>query len=411
MEKEPLKVVVMGLGYIGLPTAALIASKGVKVYGVDIKKETVDMINKGKIHIVEPDLEGLVYEVVKKNFLKAHMNPVKSDVFLIAVPTPLKNKNIPDISYVRSAIKSIIPYIEAGNLIIIESTVPIGTTEQMYDLIANERPDLKDEIYVAYCPERVLPGKILYELVHNDRIIGGINKESTIKAKEFYSLFVKGSLYGTDVRTAEMCKLVENAYRDVNIAFANELSILAQKVNIDVWELINLANKHPRVNILQPGVGVGGHCIAIDPWFLIHDFPNETKLLQTARKVNLYKTEWVIKKIENTIKEFESTYNRKPKVACLGITYKPDVDDLRESPALYIVDYLKNKGYNILVVEPNINNKINNVEICGLEEALSKSDIVVILVAHSQFKNINFSKYKNKQILDFVGIVQGKSYG
>ncbi len=408
MKKKPLKVVVMGLGYIGLPTAALIASKGIKVYGVDIKREVVDTINKGKIHIIEPDLEGLVHEVVKKGFLKAYTHPIKSDVFLIAVPTPLKDKYIPDTSYVESAIRAIIPYIEEGNLIIIESTVPIGTTERMYNLIINKRPELKDKIYMSYCPERVLPGKILYELVHNDRVIGGINQESTKKAKEFYSLFVKGDLYGTNARTAEMCKLVENAYRDINIAFANELSIMAQKANIDVWELIDLANKHPRVNILQPSVGVGGHCIAVDPWFLIYDFPNESKLLRTAREVNLYKTEWVIRKIEDVIREFESTHNRKPKVVCLGITYKPDVDDLRESPALYIVYNLKNKGHNVFVVEPNINSKkIKDIEICDLEEALSQADIVAILVAHSQFKNLDFSIYQNnKQILDFVGITK-----
>jgi len=287
MESKLPKVVVMGLGYIGLPTAALVASKGISVHGVDINKKVIDTINEGKIHIVEPDLDGLVHEVVKKGFLKVSTEPTKANVFLIAVPTPFKDEYVPDISYVESAIKMILPYLEEGNLVIIESTSPIGTTERIYDLIISKRPELKEKICMAYCPERVLPGKILYELEHNDRVIGGINEESTEKAKEFYSLFVKGELHGTNAKTAEMCKLVENAYRDVNIAFANELSLICDRAGINVWELIELANKHPRVNILQPGVGVGGHCIAVDPWFLITQYPEESRLIKTARNVNL----------------------------------------------------------------------------------------------------------------------------
>ena len=396
------KVTIMGLGYIGLPTAALIASKGIKVHGVDINKKVVDTINEGKIHIVEPDLDGLVHEVVKNGFLRASTFPAKADVFLIAVPTPFKEGYIPDISYVESAIKMILPYLEEGNLIIIESTSPVGTTERMYELIVQERPELKGKIYMAYCPERVLPGKILYELQFNDRVIGGINPQSSQKAKEFYSLFVKGELHETDSKTAEMCKLVENAYRDVNIAFANELSLICDKAGINVWELIKLANKHPRVNILQPGVGVGGHCIAVDPWFLITQYPEESKLMKTARKVNLYKTNWVINKIKEKAKEFEKETGRKPKIACLGLTYKPDIDDLRESPALSIVRRLISEGYKILPVEPYTKN-VEGLEIFQLNLALKEADIVVLLVAHKGFKNI---KVKGKQLLDFCGALQ-----
>ncbi|TCK04449.1 UDP-N-acetyl-D-mannosamine dehydrogenase [Phorcysia thermohydrogeniphila] len=401
MKPEPLTVVIMGLGYIGLPTAALIASKGINVYGVDINKSVVDTINEGKIHIVEPDLDGLVHEVVRKGLLKASTSPTKADVFLIAVPTPFKEGHIPDISFVEAAIKMITPYLEEGNLVIIESTSPIGTTEKMYDLITSERPELKNRIYMAYCPERVLPGKILYELQYNDRVIGGINPASAKRAKEFYSLFVEGELHETNAKTAEMCKLVENAYRDVNIAFANELSLICDKAGIDVWELIELANKHPRVNILQPGVGVGGHCIAVDPWFLITHYPEESKLIKVAREVNLYKTEWVIKKIKEKAKEFEENYSRKPKIACLGLTYKPDIDDLRESPALYIVRRLIAEGYRILAVEPYVDD-FSEFHVYETEEALKEADIVAILVAHRQFRNLRIEKNK---LLDFCGIV------
>ena len=396
------KVTVMGLGYIGLPTAALIASKGIEVHGVDINKRIVDTINEGKVHIIEPDLEGLVYEVVKNGYLKASMSPKEADVFLITVPTPFKEGNIPDISYVESAIKMILPYLVEENLIIIESTSPVGTTEKMYELIIRERPELKDRIYMAYCPERVLPGKILYELQFNDRVIGGINPRSSQKAKEFYSLFVKGELHETDAKTAEMCKLVENAYRDVNIAFANELSLICDKVGINVWELIRLANKHPRVNILLPGVGVGGHCIAVDPWFLITQYPQESKLMKTAREVNLYKTEWVINKIKEEARKFEESTGRKPKIACLGLTYKPDIDDLRESPALYIVRRLIIEEYDVLPVEPHIQ-ELENLRVYELETALKEADIIAILVAHKIFKHL---KIKGKQVLDFCGALQ-----
>ena len=394
------KVVIMGLGYIGLPTAALIASKGINVHGVDINEKVVNTINQGKIHIIEPDLDELVHKVVKNGYLKASTSPEYADVFLIAVPTPFKECYTPDISYVESAIKMILPYLKKGNLIIIESTCPIGTTDKMYDLITSKRPELKDKIYMAYCPERVLPGKILYELEHNDRVIGGINSESTDKAIEFYSLFVKGELHGTNSKTAEMCKLVENAYRDVNIAFANELSLICEKAGINVWELIRLANKHPRVNILQPGVGVGGHCIAVDPWFLITQYPQESKLMKTAREVNLYKTQWVIDKIKEKIQDFEEKYGKKPKIACLGLAYKPDIDDLRESPALYIVRQLLKEGFEVLPVEPHISD-FKEFKIYETEQALEISDIVVLLVKHKKFKHLNLEK---KYVLDFCGI-------
>jgi len=401
MFKESLKVVVMGLGYIGLPTSALIASKGIYVHGVDVNKKIVNTINKGHVHIVEPDLEGLVYKVVKDGFLKADTKPTEADVFIIAVPTPFKENHLPDISYVESAIKMILPYLSPSNLVIIESTCPIGTTEKMYELLIQERPELKRKIFMAYCPERVLPGKILYELEHNDRVIGGISPESTKKAKEFYALFVKGELFETDAKTAEMCKLVENAYRDVNIAFANELSLICDKAGINVWELIKLANRHPRVNILQPGVGVGGHCIAVDPWFLITQYPEESKLMKAAREVNLYKTEWVINKIKEKAKEFKEKSGKKPKIACLGLTYKPDIDDLRESPSLYIVKKLLEEGLDILPVEPNVK-KIEGLKLYNLEIALQESDIIVFLVAHKVFKNVKLAN--NKLILDFCGI-------
>ena len=392
-----MKVVIMGLGYIGLPTAALIASKKIYVHGVDINSNVVNTINKGKIHIVEPDLEGLVHKVVLEGFLKADTRPTEADVFIIAVPTPFKENHIPDLKYVESATNMILPYLKEGNLVIIESTSPVGTTDEMYKLIIKERPELKDKVYMAYCPERVLPGRILYELEHNDRVIGGINEESSKKAAEFYSLFVKGNLHQTNSKTAEMCKLVENAYRDVNIAFANELSIIADKMGINIWELIDLANKHPRVNLLQPGVGVGGHCIAVDPWFIITQHPDESKLMRTAREVNLYKTEWVIQKIKEEVEKFKRENRKEPIIACLGLTYKPDIDDLRESPALYITKKLIDEGYKVIAVEPNIE-KIKGIQLVSLEEAVEKADILALLVRHKKFKSLfNLNTTNNRQ--------------
>ena len=292
-----MNVTIMGLGYIGLPTAALIASKGIHVHGVDINKQIVDTINQGKIHIVEPDLEGLVHYAVQKKFLKASLKVQHSDVFLVAVPTPFKAQHVPDLSYVEKATRMILPKLKPGNLFIIESTSPVGTTEKMANLIFKERPELRDKIWVAYCPERVLPGHVIYELQQNDRVIGGIDDESTEAAIIFYRKFVKGNLHRSNSRTAEMCKLVENAYRDVNIAFANELSMICDKAEINVNELIDLASKHPRVKILKPGPGVGGHCIAVDPWFIVSEFPEEAKIIKQARLINKYKQQWVFKKL------------------------------------------------------------------------------------------------------------------
>ena len=353
MKNKP-SVVMMGLGYIGLPTAALIASRGLKVTGVDIHQNVVDTINKGEIHIIESDLDGLVHKVVKDGFLQASTKPIASDVYLIAVPTPFKGNYEPDLSYVTSAVRNIIPTLEKGALVILESTSPVGTTRKMEKLIFEQRPELKGNIYLAYCPERVLPGNILHELKHNDRAIGGIDEASTQKAIEFYKHFVIGTLHPTNAKTAEMVKLVENASRDNQIAFANELSIICDKAGINVWEMIALANKHPRVNILNPGTGVGGHCIAVDPWFIVSEFPEESPLIKKSRETNTYKTEWVIEKIKNKSLAFKIENKRDPIIACMGLAFKPDIDDLRESPALLVTKRLISNDFQVLAVEPNI---------------------------------------------------------
>ena len=346
----------MGLGYIGLPTAIIAAQSGIEVTGVDINPKVVELTNKGIIHIVEPGLQTLCQEVIRIGKLKACVKPVVSDAYFIVVPTPFKGNHEPDISYVESATRAVIPFLKAGDLYVIESTSPVGTTEIMRDIIFTERPELKDEIYIAYCPERVLPGNVIYELVHNDRVIGGINEESTEKAIEFYSQFVQGTLHRTNAKTAEMCKLTENSSRDVQIAFANELSLICDKAGINVWELITLANKHPRVNILWPGCGVGGHCIAVDPYFITADFPAESQLISKAREINNYKSFWCAEKIQNEMLKFELKHHRKPCVAMMGLAFKPNIDDLRESPAKYIVSKVMQSCNNadILVVEPNI---------------------------------------------------------
>lgn len=388
----------IGLGYIGLPTAAVMAGKGIKVTGIDINQNVVNTINKGEIHIVEPELDTLVKDVVEKGMLTAQTKVERSDVFLIAVPTPFKGDHVPDIAYVEAAIKNIIPVLEADNLIIIESTSPVGTTKKMRELILSEKPELEGKFHLAYCPERVLPGNVIYELVHNDRAIGGIDEISTQKAKDFYSLFVDGELHATNSQTAEMTKLVENASRDVQIAFANELSMIADKADINVWELIELANKHPRVNILQPGTGVGGHCIAVDPWFIVDGFPKDARIIRTAREINNYKTEWVIDKIRKTAHAFKAEHKRWPKIACMGLAFKPNIDDLRESPALYVTQALIGHGYEVYPVEPNIN-KHKHLEIYSIEEAVAKADMVVYLVAHEEFVQL---KVKGKVVLNFV---------
>ena len=390
----------MGLGYIGLPTAALIASRGIKVQGIDVNQSVVDTINEGKIHIVEPALDGLVKHVVERGFLKASTTVDTADVYLIAVPTPFKGDHEPDLKYVESATMMILPNLKSGDLFIIESTSPVGTTCKMAKIIFEERPDLKGKINIAYCPERVLPGKVIYELEHNDRVIGGLDEESTKAAQDFYRHFVKGELHATNAKTAEMCKLVENSSRDVSIAFANELSMICDKAGINVWELIKLANKHPRVNILQPGTGVGGHCIAVDPWFIVSEFEKEAVIIRNAREINNYKTDWVIEKIKSTALQFELDNNRKPTIALMGMAFKPDIDDLRESPALLVVDTLLGEGkFDLLLVEPNLVES-NKYDLTDFQNLNAKADIVAYLVAHKEFNVFETEVIE----LDFCGV-------
>jgi UDP-N-acetyl-D-mannosaminuronic acid dehydrogenase len=399
------EVVMIGLGYIGLPTAALIAQSGVHVHGVDINPSVVDTINAGKIHIVEPSLGIAVAEAVEKGFLKASTKAVEANNYLIVVPTPFKGKNEPDISFVEAATRGILPLLKEGDLYIIESTSPIGTTENMMRLIYEERPELDGKLHIAYCPERVLPGNVMYELVHNDRVIGGVDEASTEKAIVFYSKHVKGELHKTNARTAEMCKLVENSSRDVQIAFANELSIICDKADINVWDLINLANKHPRVNILQPGCGVGGHCIAVDPYFIVSDYPMETKIIGTAREVNNYKSFWCAEKVQTAKLQFELQQGRKPKMALMGLAFKPNIDDLRESPAKYIAQKVLQNSNNeaYFIVEPNIETH-SVFKLTDYKEAVEKADIVVFLVAHEEFKTLTIPT--DKIVLDFCGILK-----
>lgn len=393
----------MGLGYIGLPTAIIAAKHGVNITGVDINQKVVDMTNQGKIHIVEPGLQALCEEVVKSGMLKASTKPVVSDAYFIVVPTPFKGNHEPDISYVQAATEAVIPFLKEGDLYVIESTSPVGTTDKMEALIFEKRPELMGKIFIAYCPERVLPGNVIYELVHNDRVIGGINPESTEKAMEFYRHFVQGTLHKTNAKTAEMCKLTENSSRDVQIAFANELSLICDKAGINVWELIALANKHPRVNILWPGCGVGGHCIAVDPYFLTADFPVESQLIAKAREINNYKSFWCAERVQNEMLKFELKNGRKPVVAMMGLAFKPNIDDLRESPAKNIVAKVMESCNNadILVVEPNVpEHKV--FKLTNYQEAFDKADIVVYLVAHNEFKSL--PRDPNKILLDFCGI-------
>ena len=397
------EVVTIGLGYIGLPTSALIASHGTKVLGIDINQKIVDTINQGKIHIVEPDLDEIVSKVVSNGFFKASTKPTSADVYLIVVPTPFKGNHEPDISFVEAATKGIIPLLKKDDLYIIESTSPIGTTDKMQKLILAARPELEGAIHIAYCPERVLPGNVMHELVENDRVIGGVDKASTQKAISFYRKYVNGELHGTNARTAEMCKLVENSSRDVQIAFANELSLICDKADINVWELINLANKHPRVNILQPGCGVGGHCIAVDPYFIVSDYPMESKIIGTAREVNNYKSFWCAEKIQNEKLQFELKNGRKPKTALLGLAFKPNIDDLRESPAKYIAQKVLQNSNNEehFIVEPNIDSHLV-YKLTDYKKAVEKADIIVFLVAHEEFKTLEIDE--SKLVLDFCGI-------
>lgn len=412
MQQKPLSTVtVMGLGYIGLPTASLLAAKGHRVFGCDINPEVVKTINAGQIHIVEPDLNQLVNQVIQQGQFSAATTPLPAEIYIIAVPTPFREDHSPDLSCIHTAAIQIAPLLKAGDLIILESTSPVGTTEKLAQWLAELRPDLFDpqrQVFLAYCPERVLPGHILQELVANDRVIGGIDLVSSDLAASLYRTFVRGKIIMTHCRTAEMSKLVENAYRDVNIAFANELSIICEDLKINVWELIELANHHPRVNILKPGPGVGGHCIAVDPWFIIDAAPEKARIIRCAREINSAKPDYIIEKIQNVSQRF-SPY---PKIGCLGLAFKPDIDDLRESPSLFIAEQLLEKNSaELLVVEPHIQklpptllHPSNRARLVELEYCLENADILVLLVDHQQFKLIDPSAFRNKTLIDTRGL-------
>ena len=398
----------IGLGYIGLPTAIIAAKHGIHIAGTDINPDIVSATNEGRLHIVESEMADMLRETLASGYFKAYTEPQVSEAYFIVVPTPFKENHKPDISYVENATKSIIPLLKEGDLYVLESTSPIGTTERMRDLIWSMRPELKGKIYIAYCPERVMPGNVAYELIHNDRVIGGINPESTEKAKEFYSLFVKGALHSTDCRTAELCKLTENASRDVQIAFANELSLICAKCGINVWNLIDLANKHPRVNILQPGCGVGGHCIAVDPYFITSAFPDESRLIAQARETNNKKAEWCAGQILAQILRYEKINGRKPVVALMGLAFKPNIDDLRESPAMNIVKKVAEvfDDDRLLVVEPNIRIS-SDFHLTDYREAYDKADIICFLVNHKEFHSLDWRT--DNVVLDFCGVFH-KSY-
>ncbi len=406
-------VCVVGLGYIGLPTAAIIARAGCKVLGIDISQSVVDTINRGEIHIEEVDLDGLVHGVVSRGLLRASTEVAPADVFVIAVPTPFGKDHAPDISYVLAAASAVAPVLKQGDIVILESTSPVGTTEQMRDMIARLRPDLKcpgitaetPDISIAYCPERVLPGHILEELTNNDRSIGGITPRCARKALAFYKRFVRGACITTDARSAEMTKLVENAYRDVNIAFANELSIISDTMGLDVWEVIRLANRHPRVNILSPGPGVGGHCIAVDPWFIVHGAPDDTPLIRTARGVNDAKIHHVIRKAGELV-----AAHPKARVACLGLAFKANIDDFRESPARLVASTLARKfGDRINIVEPYaselpIEYTDTGVSLIDIDTALEDCDILIVLVDHDLFRVVPLAERADKIVYDTRGI-------
>jgi UDP-N-acetyl-D-mannosaminuronic acid dehydrogenase len=410
---------VVGLGYIGLPTAAVFASRKIKVIGVDVNQATVDTINRGEIHIVEPDLDMVVHAAVTEGYLWATVTPEPADAFLIAVPTPLRGDHEPDLSYIESAAKAIALVLKAGDLVILESTSPVGTTEQVSIWLSLARPDLtfpqaageNSDIRIAHCPERVLPGCVLRELVQNDRVIGGMTAKCSAAAIALYKTFVEGDCIVTNARTAEMAKLTENSFRDVNIAFANELSIICDKLNINVWELIELSNRHPRVNILEPGPGVGGHCIAVDPWFIVSQVPDEAKLIHAARLVNDGKPRWVVEKVKNEIESLRNSGlgDKTITLACLGISFKPDLDDLRESPSLKIVEILAGlKGIALNIVEPNIDKlpkqlaTRENVMLTDFDSAIVDASFVIALVAHSEFRSENNKKIlQNSKVIEF----------
>jgi len=399
------KISVIGLGYIGLPTAALLASNGYKVVGMDVNSEVVETINQGKIHIVEPDLDAFVRSAVSNGMLRAYTEPQEGDVYLICVPTPfhkLSGVPLPNIDYVISAVKSIAKYLKSNDLVILESTSPVGTTKKVQKVLIDEGVDVR-KIHIAYCPERVLPGKIMTELVENDRIVGGLTSEATKKVSDFYRTFVCGEVIETSAKTAEMCKLTENSFRDVNIAFANELSLLCAEDSIDVWELIKLANRHPRVNILEPGAGVGGHCIAVDPWFIVSRDEKNAKLIKTAREVNSFKTKWVTEQIQLSVADRNAQIGVKPTIIVFGLAFKPDIDDLRESPALEIAEILANQGYEVKAVEPNIESH-KKLKIISINDIDWKNSVCAVLVRHKEFKSKDVKKLlADNNALDFCG--------
>jgi UDP-N-acetyl-D-mannosaminuronic acid dehydrogenase len=399
-------ICIVGLGYIGLPTASLLANSGYVVTGVDVNLHAVETINRGEIHIVEPDLDAFVRAAVVSKRLRAYTTPQPADIYMICVPTPFHEGSgipQPNLDYVLTATRSVAPLVKAGDMVILESTSPVGTTRQMGEVLREAGVDL-EQVHLAYCPERVLPGKIMVELLENDRVVGGLTPEATRAVGDFYRSFVRGEVLETDAPTAEMCKLTENSYRDVNIAFANELSLLCSNAGIDVWRLIELANRHPRVNILQPGTGVGGHCIAVDPWFIVASDPDNARVIRTAREVNNTKTAWVIDQIKLAVADASAKTGRRPRVACLGLAFKPDIDDLRESPAVHVADALRAQGYDVVAVEPNIE-KHPGFELTTLEDALASADVVAILVKHRQFvSRAKGAGFGGVRVLDFCGV-------
>lgn len=394
-------ICVIGLGYIGLPTASLLATKGYKVTGVDINPRVVDSINQGNVHIVEPDLDVLVRSAVNSGNLVASSEPVRADIFILAVPTPFLADKQPDTRHVEAATRAISAVVAEGNLIILESTVPVGTTEAtVADTLFELRPELQDKIAIAHCPERVLPGQILRELIENDRVVGGIDTRSTERAVDFYREFVSGEVLATDARTAEMAKLTENSFRDVNIAFANELSMICDALNINVWEMISLANRHPRVNILNPGPGVGGHCIAVDPWFIVASAPEHARLIRTAREVNDHKPHWVLDKVRHKAERF-----KRPVIGCLGITFKADVDDIRESPALEIVQALMAMSdLDVLVNDPYAT-RVQAFDLLPIDEVIQRADIILVLVDHKPYRKLSAASLKEKMVIDTRGML------
>ena len=395
------KVCILGLGYIGFPTAILFANNSFDVYGVEKNKEILNKLDSGIIHIEEPNLKEISAKVIENNSLTYGFFPEKADIFLICVPTPIRHdeNNKPDLSFVKSAVNEILPLLEDGNLIVLESTSPVGTVEMIQNII-NKFGNHLSNIKIAYCPERVLPGNIIHEMINNDRIVGGIDEQSTKEASNLYREICEGNVYETDAKTAELCKLAENSFRDINIAFANELSLICDKEGIDVGELIELSNKHPRVDILTPGIGVGGHCIPVDPWFIVSSYPNNSSLIQNARKVNNSKTEWVFEKI---LKKINHLGKDKPIIACFGLSYKPNADDIRESPAIKIVDKLISAGNKVICVEPHIDS-LEGYEIVDIDNALKKSDINIMLVCHDIFRK-NKKISTNEKLLDFCGVI------